>query len=135
MVRAFLTAVMLVSGIGALEAQTSCYPRIGAYSGQYEGQCPDSNLKWTVVENTIGAFGRNCNDEPWTYNRVEKTFYNARANESFAMQDCYPASRDLVTSNLKTNVDSDTVRRFHEGRIQRPEGASTAVTSQESRSN
>ncbi len=130
MMRTFLTAAILLSGMGALQAQTNCYPRIGAYYGEYEGQCPNSGLKWTAVENTIGAFGRNCSDEPWTYNRTEKTFYNPKANESFAMQDCYPASRDQITSNLKTNTGSDMVRRFHEGRIQRPGTASTSATPQ-----
>jgi hypothetical protein len=124
MVRAFLTAAILLSGAGALQAQTGCYPRIGAYHGQYEGQCPGSSLKWTAVENTIGAFGRNCSDEPWTYNRTEKTFYNPKANESFAMQDCYAVNWDQVASSLKTNISSDAVHRFHEGKIQRPKPAS-----------
>jgi hypothetical protein len=87
MARAILTAAIYLAGLGAVQAQTSCYPRLGAYSGQYEGQCPNSSLKWTAVENTVGAYGRNCSDEPWTYNRTEKTFYNPKANENFAMQD------------------------------------------------
>ena len=120
MARATLSAAILLAGLGAAQAQTSCYPRIGAYSGQYEGQCPNSSLKWTAVENTIGAYGRNCSDEPWTYNRTEKMFYNPKANENFAMQDCSAASRDQLGSNLKTTMSPDIVRRFHESKIQRP---------------
>jgi hypothetical protein len=130
MVRTFLTAAILLSGMGALQAQTNCYPRIGAYHGQYEGLFPNTSLKWTAVENTVGAFGRNCSDEPWTYNRTEKTFYNPKANESFAMQDCYAAGRDQITSNLRTNIGSDAVRRFHEGKIQRPQAASPSAAPQ-----
>jgi len=124
MARAILTAAILLMGVGASQAQTSCYPRIGAYSGQYEGACPNSTLKWTAVENTIGAYGRNCSDEPWTYNRTEKTFYNPKANESFAMQDCYAASRDPNGGNPKATLASEAVRRFHESKIQRPGAAS-----------
>ncbi|WP_114945047.1 hypothetical protein [Microvirga calopogonii] len=120
MSRAILSTAILLSSLGAVHAQTSCYPRIGAYSGQYEGQCPGSGLKWMAIENTIGAFGRNCNDEPWTYNRTEKTFYNPKANEKFAMQDCYAANRDQPASTLRTSIGSDVVRRFHESKIQRP---------------
>jgi hypothetical protein len=120
MARAILTAAIYLVGLGAVQAQTSCYPRIGAYSGQYEGQCPNSSLKWTAVENTIGAYGRNCSDEPWTYNRTEKTFYNPKANENFAMQDCYAASRDQLVSNPKASTGTDMARRFHENKIRRP---------------
>jgi hypothetical protein len=120
MARAILTAAIYLAGLGAVQAQTSCYPRLGAYSGQYEGQCPNSSLKWTAVENTIGAYGRNCSDEPWTYNRTEKTFYNPKANENFAMQDCYAASRDQLASNPKASTGTDMARRFHENKIQRP---------------
>lgn len=120
MPRVILSAVFLLAGLGPIQAQTSCYPRIGAFSGQYEGQCPNSSLKWTAVENTIGAYGRNCSDEPWSYNRTEKTFYNPKANESFAMQDCYAASRDQHANNPKASVGTDMVRRFHESKIQRP---------------
>ena len=118
--RAILSTAILLVGLGASQAQTSCYPRIGAYSGQYEGQCPNSSVKWTAVENTIGAFGRNCSDEPWTYNRLEKMFYNPKANENFAMQDCYAASRDPMASTMKASLGSDAVRRFHENKIRRP---------------
>jgi hypothetical protein len=128
MARAILTTAIFLAGLGVVQARTSCYPRIGAYSGHYEGHCPNSNLKWTAVENTIGAYGRNCNDEPWTYNRKEKMFYNPKANENFAMQDCYAANRDQQASNLKTTMSSDMVRRFHENKIQRP-GASAQQSS------
>jgi hypothetical protein len=120
MAKWIFSVAIFLTGLNAVQAQTSCYPRIGAYSGQYEGQCPGSSLKWTAVENTIGAFGRNCSDEPWTYNRAEKMFYNSRANESFAMQDCHAASRDQLASNLKTSIGTEMVRRFHENKIQRP---------------
>jgi len=120
MSRAILSTAILLSSLGVVHAQTSCYPRIGAFSGQYEGQCPGSTLKWMAVENTIGAFGRNCSDEPWTYNRTEKTFYHPKANEKFAMQDCYAANRDQSASSPKTSIGTDIVRRFHEGKIQRP---------------
>ncbi|MGO4523524.1 hypothetical protein AB4097_01535 [Microvirga sp. 2MCAF35] len=123
MSRAILSTAILLLSLGVVHAQTSCYPRIGAYSGQYEGQCPGSGLKWMAVENTIGAYGRNCSDEPWTYNRTEKTFYNPKANEKFAMQDCYAANRDQPASALKTSLGSDMVRRFHESKIQRPGAA------------
>jgi len=121
MARLILSSAILLAGLGATQAQTSCYPRIGPFSGQYEGQCPNSSLKWTAFENTVGAFGRNCSDEPWTFNRTEKVFYNPKANESFAMQDCYVVSRDQNPNAVKTGLGSDAVRRFHEGRIQRPE--------------
>jgi len=124
MARVILTAAIFLAGLGAVQAQTSCYPRIGAYSGQYEGQCPNSHLKWTAVENTIGAFGRNCNDEPWTYNRTEKMFYNPKANESFAMQDCNAATREQSASRPETSIISEMVRRFHGNRIQRPGSSS-----------
>jgi len=120
MPRVILTAAIFLAGLGAVQAQTSCYPRVGAYSGRYEGRCPNSSLKWTAVENTIGAFGRNCTDEPWTYNRTEKMFYNPKANESFAMQDCYPATREQAANRPETVIYSEMVRRFHENRIQRP---------------
>jgi hypothetical protein len=120
MARAILTVAIYLAGLSAVQAQTSCYPRIGAYSGQYEGQCPNSSLKWTAVENTVGAYGRNCSDEPWTYNRTEMTFYNPKANENFAMHDCYTASRDQLASNPKVSIGTDMVRRFHENKIQRP---------------
>jgi hypothetical protein len=119
MVRAILSAAILLAGAGISQAQTiNCYPHIGAYSGQYEGQCPASSLKWTVFENTVGAFGRNCNDAPWTYNRTEKMFYNQRDNEKFPMQDCSAPSREQRESNTVTNLGSENVRRFHEGKIQ-----------------
>jgi hypothetical protein len=121
MARVTLSAALLLAGLGAAQAQTTCYPRIGAFSGQYEGQCPNSSLKWTAFENTVGAFGRNCSDEPWTFNRTEKVFHNPKANESFAMQDCYVVGRDQNANALKTSLGSEAVRRFHEGRIQRPE--------------
>jgi hypothetical protein len=120
MSRAILSTAILLSSLGTVHAQTSCYPRIGAYSGQYEGQCPGSGLKWMAIENSIGAFGRNCSEEPWTYNRTEKTFYNPKANEKFAMQDCYAPSQDQPASTPKTSIGTDIVRRFHESKIQRP---------------
>ncbi|WP_201831678.1 hypothetical protein [Microvirga zambiensis] len=123
MARSILTAAILLAGLGAAQAQTTCYPRIGAFSGQYEGQCPNSSLKWTAFENTVGAFGRNCSDEPWSFNRTEKVFYNPKANDSFAMQDCYVVGRDQNTNALKAGLGSEAVRRFHENRIQRPETA------------
>lgn len=118
--RAILSAAILVISAGASQAQVSCYPRIGAYSGQYEGQCPQSSLKWTVVENTIGAFGRNCSDEPWTYNRNERMFYHPKANEAFAIQDCDASPRDRTTSSVRVSPGSEAVRRFHESRIEVP---------------
>ncbi|WP_262030451.1 hypothetical protein [Microvirga sp. Mcv34] len=120
MSRAILSTAILLSSLGVVHAQTSCYPRIGPYSGQYEGQCPGSALKWMAVENTIGAFGRNCSDEPWTYNRTEKTFYHPRANETFAMQDCYAAGREQGAGTTKASLSTEIVRRFHENKIQRP---------------
>jgi len=124
MARAVLSTLILLASVGSSVAQTAnCYPRIGAYSGQYEGSCPNSTVKWTAIENTIGAFGRNCNDEPWTYNRIEKTFYHRRANEKFPMQDCYEAKREQVTNNAVTLIDSETVRHFHEGKIAASDGA------------
>ena len=120
MMRAILSAAILLAGFGASQAQTACYPRIGGYSGQYEGQCPRSDLRWTAVENTIGAFGRNCSDEPWTFNRAERMFYHPKANEAFPMQDCDTANRDSLTNNVKINLGSEAVRRFHEGKIQHP---------------
>ena len=123
MAKWIFSAAIFLTGLGTVQAQTSCYPRIGAYSGQYEGQCPNAGLKWTVTENTVGAYGRNCSDEPWTYNRTERLFYNPRANESFAMQDGYAASRDQIASNVKTTIGSDMVRRFHENKIERPGAA------------
>lgn len=120
MVRTILSAAILLAGVGAAYAQASCYPRIGAYSGQYEGQCPDSGLKWSVFENTIGAFGRNCSDEPWTYNRIERTFSNAKSNEKFPMQDCYTLGPDQL-AGARGSIGSEAVRSFHEGRGQAPE--------------
>ncbi|QRM31128.1 hypothetical protein [Microvirga sp. VF16] len=130
MARVILSAAILLAGLGAARAQTSCYPRIGAYSGQYEGQCPNSSLKWTAVENTVGAFGRNCGDEPWTYNRTEKMFYNPKANENFAMQDCHAPSRDQLMSAVRATMGTDMVRRFHENKIQRP-----GITAEQSSAN
>lgn len=127
MTRAFVTLAVFLAGVSTVSAQTTCYPRIAAYSGQYEGACPDPALRWTVVENTIGAYGRNCSGEPWTYNRMEKMFYNSRANESFAMQDCYAPSRDQGAGGPKASLSSDAVRRFHETRIRRP-GTSQEVS-------
>ncbi len=117
MARTIHSVAVLLASLGASQAQTHCYPRIGAYSGQYEGSCPNTGLKWTVVENTIGAFGRNCSDEPWTYNRRERIFYNPKANEAFAMQDCEASS----SNSVKISSGSDTVRRFHENKIPRQE--------------
>jgi hypothetical protein len=117
MVRVILSAMILLAGYDASQAQTqNCYPRIGPYSGQYEGQCPNSALKWTAFENTIGAFGRNCSDEPWTYNRTEKTFYNGHSNDKVAMEDCYPPAREQVSDSVKSSMGSDAVRRFQEGK-------------------
>jgi hypothetical protein len=121
MTREVLSAAIFLAAFGVSQAQTEdCYPRIGAYSGQYEGQCPKSNLKWTVFENTIGAFGRNCNDEPWTYNRTEKTFYNGRSNEIIVMQDCYAPSREQISDTPKAGIDSDAVVRLQERTIRQP---------------
>jgi hypothetical protein len=116
MARAMLSVAILIAGFGVSQAQTdNCYPRIGAFSGQYEGQCPNSKMKWTVFENTVGAFGRNCTDEPWTYNRTEKSFYNGRTNETVAMQDCYSPAREQISDSRRTTVGSDAVLRFQEG--------------------
>lgn len=121
MARTILSVTVLLASLGASQAQTGCYPRMGAYSGQYEGSCPNAGLKWTVVENTVGAFGRNCSDEPWTYNRRERTFYNPKANEAFAMQDCEVPNLARSSNTVKISIGSDTVRRFHENKIPRQE--------------
>jgi hypothetical protein len=117
MARTILSAAVLLASLGASQAQTGCYPRMGAYSGQYEGSCPNAGLKWTAVENTVGAFGRNCSDEPWTYNRKERMFYNPKANEAFAMQDCDAPGAVQSSSAVRISVASDAVRRFHENKI------------------
>jgi hypothetical protein len=121
MARTIFSVAALLASLGASQAQTGCYPQIGAYSGQYEGSCPNASLKWTAVENTIGAFGRNCSDEPWTYNRRERTFYNPKANEAFAMQDCEVPGLAQGSTRVRTSVVSAAVRRFHENKIPRQE--------------
>lgn len=118
--RAISFVVLFAATHGAALAQpAACYPRIGAYSGQYEGRCPDSQAKWTVTENSIGAFGRNCHDEVWTYMREERMFRNHRTRQSTAMSDCQPPTREQLTNNRATNIEADNVLRFHEG-AQRP---------------
>ena len=132
MARTVLSVAVLLATLGASQAQTGCYPRIGAYSGLYEGSCPNAGLKWMAVENTVGAFGRNCSDEPWTYNRRERMFYNPKANEAFAMQDCEipgsaQSSSPVKASPMKVSVGSDTVRRFHENKIPRQEKSAQSL--------
>ena len=121
MARTVLSVAVLLATLGASQAQTGCYPRLGAYSGQYEGTCPKAGIKWMAIENTVGAFGRNCSDEPWTYNRRERMFYNPKANEAFAMQDCEIPGSSQSSNLVKVRVGSDTVRSFHENKIPRQE--------------
>ena len=86
----FLVASLLIltSAAGALAQSNQCYPRMGTVSSQYEGQCPNSELKWVIYENDLGAFGRNCRDEPWSYSRVERTYYNHKNLATLPMSDC-----------------------------------------------
>jgi hypothetical protein len=128
MPRTILSVAVLLASFGASQAQTHCYPRIGNYSGQYEGSCPNAGLKWTAVENTLGAFGRNCSDEPWTYNRRERMLYNPKANESFAMRDCDASGVAQSSSSVKVSIGSDTVRRFHENKIPRQDKSAEMLT-------
>ncbi|MGO4388525.1 hypothetical protein AB4Y85_13405 [Microvirga sp. 2YAF29] len=89
MFRLFVSSFMTMTCIGAAQAQsTQCYVRIGANSAQYEGKCPNSNLKWETFENQSGAFGRNCQDEPWTFDRAKRSYTNNRTKVSLPMTDC-----------------------------------------------
>ncbi|WP_414471511.1 hypothetical protein [Microvirga sp. M2] len=80
--------LILATGGTALADAQRCYPRLGNISFQYEGQCPNSQLKWVIFENDLGAFGRNCNDEPWSYSRAEQAYYNHRSQTTVPMTDC-----------------------------------------------
>ncbi|MBB4039957.1 hypothetical protein GGR34_001604 [Microvirga flocculans] len=121
MVRTILLAAIFLAGLGPSQAQTSCYPRIGSHSGQYEGQCPNSELKWKVFENTIGAFGRNCSDEPWTYNRTERRFFNFRTKEASVMQDCDIPVPSQATGSWSAPAGSEAAQRFYQGQINGPQ--------------
>jgi hypothetical protein len=89
MLRLSVSSLMILACIGAAHAQgTQCYVRLGANSSQYEGKCPNSNLKWETFENHLGAFGRNCQDESWTFNRAQKSYINHRTKASLPMTDC-----------------------------------------------
>ncbi len=93
MLRLSVSSLMLLACIGTAQAQSmQCYVRLGPNSAQYEGKCPNSDRKWETFENHLGAFGRNCQDESWTYNRSEKTYVNHRSNTTLPMADC-PAQR------------------------------------------
>ncbi|MCG7394481.1 hypothetical protein MHY87_16370 [Microvirga sp. ACRRW] len=86
----FLAAsiMLLASAAGAFAQSRQCYPRINTVSSQYEGQCPNSELKWVIFENDLGAFGRNCSDEPWSYSRAERAYYNHKSQTTLPMSDC-----------------------------------------------
>jgi hypothetical protein len=89
MLRLSAFSLMILACIGAAQAQgTQCYVRLGANSAQYEGKCPNSNFKWETFENHLGAFGRNCQDEPWTFDRAQKTYINHRTKVTLPMTDC-----------------------------------------------
>lgn len=80
--------LVLTSSVGALAQSDQCYPRMGTVSSQYEGQCPNSEVKWVIFENDLGAFGRNCRDEPWSYSRTERAYYNHKSQTTLPMRDC-----------------------------------------------
>lgn len=121
MTQVLLAAVLLVVCSGLSRAQsTDCYPRIGAYSGQYEGRCPGSDGTWIAVENTIGAYGRNCSGETWTYTRAEHTLQNHQTKEVAPISDCAePSAAQLAGTD--NSADSDAIRAFHEKPLRLPE--------------
>lgn len=82
------TALVLASTGTVLADGRQCYPRMGTISSQYEGKCPNSELKWVIFENDLGAFGRNCRDEPWSYSRAERAYYNHKTRAQLPMTDC-----------------------------------------------
>ncbi|WP_457092969.1 hypothetical protein [Microvirga sp. P5_D2] len=94
-----------------------CYPRIGAYSGQYEGHCPGSDSLWIAVENTIGAYGRNCSGETWTYTRKDQTLQKRQTKEIAPMNDCAELSPAQIAGSAN-NLNSDEIRQFHEQPLQ-----------------
>lgn len=94
-----------------------CYPRIGAYSGQYEGRCPGSDSLWIAVENTIGAYGRNCSGETWTYTRTDQTFHKRQTKEVVPMNDCAELTPAQIAGSAKS-LNSDDIRQFHEQPLQ-----------------
>ncbi|WP_134495761.1 hypothetical protein [Microvirga pakistanensis] len=90
MLRLAASSVLILAMIGtALAESRHCYPPIGNISFQYEGQCPNSELKWVIFENDLGAFGRNCKDEPWSYSRARQAYYNHKSQEMLPMTDCW----------------------------------------------
>lgn len=89
MLRILASSFTILACIGTAQAQnTQCYVRLGPNSAQYEGKCPNSNLNWETFENHLGAFGRNCQDESWTYNRAQRTYINNRTKVTLPMTDC-----------------------------------------------
>jgi hypothetical protein len=86
-VAVLITLVMTCAGTAHGVGQ-QCYPRMGSISSQYEGKCPNSELKWVTFENDLGAFGRNCQDEPWTYSRRDRAYYNHKSQATLPMTDC-----------------------------------------------
>ena len=89
MLRLAVSLVMALASAGtALAEGQQCYPRMGTILSQYEGKCSNSELKWVLFENDLGAFGRNCQDEPWSYSRAEKAYYNYRSQTTLPMTDC-----------------------------------------------
>ncbi len=89
MLRLSVSFLTILACIGTAQAQsTQCYARLGPNSAQYEGKCPNSNLTWETFENQSGAFGRNCQDEPWTYDRAKRTYTNSRTKVTLPMTDC-----------------------------------------------
>jgi hypothetical protein len=89
MLRLFISSFMMTACIATAQAQsTQCYARLGNNSAQYEGKCPNSNLNWETFENQAGAFGRNCQDEPWTFDRAKRTYTNNRTKVTLPMTDC-----------------------------------------------
>lgn len=85
---AIVPVLILVSAGAAMAESRQCYPRMGTISSQYEGRCPNSELRWVVFENDLGAFGRNCRDEPWSYSRAERAYYNYKSQARLPMTDC-----------------------------------------------
>ncbi|MXQ13213.1 hypothetical protein [Microvirga makkahensis] len=91
MLRFAASSILILSAVSTAFAETrQCYPRIGDIAFQYEGLCPNSEIKWVIFENDLGAFGRNCNDEPWSYSRAQHAYYNHRSQKMLPMTDCQP---------------------------------------------
>lgn len=91
MLRFAASSILILATAGtALAESQQCYPRIGRISFQYEGQCPGSEIKWVIFENDLGAFGRNCKDEPWSYSRAQRAYYNHKSQTVLPMTDCPP---------------------------------------------